>query len=59
MSTRVINVFHAGQEIETVFWYGTRDSLEDIKRCLINHDGYPEDIVVEEYVEEVDESFSW
>ena len=36
--------------IDTVFTSG-HDDAEDMKRSLVNHDGYDSDIIVEEYEE--------
>lgn len=48
---RVIKVSLNKKEIDTVFWYG-KDELEDIKKSLIDHDGYDSRIVVVEDNEE-------
>ena len=52
MSERVIKVLFEGDEIETVLWHGARDSLQDIKDCLIVEDGFPEGIVLQEVVDD-------
>jgi len=49
---RIIEVTHNGEHIDTIFWYGKKDELIDIKKSLIEHDGYDSDIVVEEVVDE-------
>lgn len=46
---RTITVYdRQGEEIDTIFWSDSRDSLEEIKGSLIDHDGYDWDIEVEE-----------
>lgn len=47
--TRAFDVFRNGKEIDTIF-YADIDSIteEDVKRSLVNHDGYPADIIVRE-----------
>ena len=49
---RVIKVHFDGHDYETVFWYGVRDTLQEVKEYLIAEDGYPRDITVEEVVDE-------
>ena len=39
------NVYHNDELIDSV-WYGINDDVEDIRRGLINHDGYDENIIV-------------
>jgi len=36
---KTFNVYLNGKKIDTVFWSGPCDS-EEVKRSLINHDGY-------------------
>jgi hypothetical protein len=48
---RIIEVTLNGKHIDTIFWYGKRDELCDIKKSLVDHDGYDPAIVVEEVVE--------
>lgn len=49
---RVIEVSLHGKHIDTIFWQGKRDDLIDIKKSLIEHDGYDYEIIVEEVVDE-------
>lgn len=49
---RIIEVTHNGEHIDTIFWHGKKDELIDIKKSLVEHDGYDWDIVVEEVVDE-------
>lgn len=50
---RIIEVTLNGQEFNTIFWYGKNDSLADIKKCLVDHDGYDNKIEVQEVVDEL------
>ena len=47
--TRAFNVYRNGKNIDTIF-YSDIDhiTLEDVKKSLIDHDGYPHDIIVRE-----------
>jgi hypothetical protein len=46
MSHRAWTVYDRnGKEIDTVFWVRTADA-DEVKRSLVNHDGYPADITV-------------
>lgn len=49
---RIIEVTLHGENIDTIFWQGKRDELIDIKKSLVDHDGYDPAIVVEEVVDE-------
>ena len=41
------DVFLRGKEIDTVFYSASlNESAEDVKRSLVNHDGYDPSIVV-------------
>lgn len=49
---RIIEVTLNGEHIDTIYWQGKRDELIDIKKSLVDHDGYDTNIVVEEVVDE-------
>jgi len=49
---RIIEVTLNGKHVDTIFWYGKRDELIDIKKSLVEHDGYDWNIEVEEVVDE-------
>lgn len=49
---RIIEVTLNGKNIDTIFWYGKKDELIDIKKSLIDHDGYDPNIQIEEVVDE-------
>lgn len=49
---RVIKVYLNNEELDTVFWYGTRDTLDEIKEVLVDHDGYDLSIEVKEEIDE-------
>lgn len=44
---KAYNVFLNGEEIDTVFWVDNSDA-EEVRRSLINHDGYDPSIEVKE-----------
>ena len=44
---KAYDVFLNDEEINTVFWVNNSDA-EEVRRSLINHDGYDPAIVVEE-----------
>lgn len=48
---RAFKVFLNGTEIDTIFWYGDKDTIEDIKKCLVD-DGYDQSILLNEELEE-------
>ncbi|ADD65092.1 hypothetical protein PAK_P100096 [Pseudomonas phage PAK_P1] len=41
------NVYQNGQLIDTVF-FDIMCAAEEVRKSLVNHDGYPSDITVEE-----------
>lgn len=44
---RVFDVFLRGKEIDTVFYsQWSKETEDDVKRSLVNHDGYDPAIVV-------------
>jgi hypothetical protein len=45
MPHRAFTVYLNGKEIDTVFWVRTA-TVDEVKRSLINHDGYDPNIVV-------------
>jgi hypothetical protein len=40
------NVYLNGKEIDTVFYNDGSTTVEEVKKSLVNHDGYDSDIVV-------------
>jgi hypothetical protein len=47
--TRAFNVYRNGRNIDTVFYNNdSPQTPEDVRKSLINHDGYPMDITVSE-----------
>lgn len=49
---RIIEVTLHGKNIDTIFWYGKKDELIDIKKSLVDQDGYDPNIQIEEVVDE-------
>lgn len=44
---QVFDIYLRGKEIDTVFYGDSpKESAEDVKRSLVNHDGYNSNIVV-------------
>lgn len=46
MTTHAFNVYRGRKLIDTVFYSCTNVDAEEVRRSLINHDGYPADIRV-------------
>lgn len=44
---KAYDVFLGGREIDTVFWVDNSDA-EEVRRALVNHDGYDSRIIVRE-----------
>jgi len=45
---RAFDVFLKGKEIDTVFYSRPFPAVAEVKKSLVNHDGYSSEIVVKE-----------